>query len=245
MYDSVYFSGEYEPAISKIVRNIVKPGHVCFDVGANWGWYTTLLAKLCSPEGRVHSFEPVPFIYNGLTKNVRLSGFEAICSLNNTAVGKKRQKSHIHIFKEMPDGHSSLSKHLRIQENGYETIDCTIISVDEYLWEHSIKQVDFIKCDVEGAELWTIQGATRLFSQKVPPVWIIEVATETLAGFGYRHNDVLDQMRALAPYSFYVIDEQRGWLRQMERFGQEDLGANVLCIPDEMSQKGYLGSLKI
>ena len=47
MHQSVFFLGEYERAVTDIISAVVKKGDVCLDVGANFGWYTTLLSRLC------------------------------------------------------------------------------------------------------------------------------------------------------------------------------------------------------
>jgi hypothetical protein len=60
MCESLYFLGEYEPGVSNVIREVVRPGQVCLDLGANFGWYTTLLHRLTGPGGEVHAFEPVP-----------------------------------------------------------------------------------------------------------------------------------------------------------------------------------------
>ena len=60
MEATVYFLGEYEKAVTEIVTSVLRQGDVCLDIGANFGWYTTLFQKYCGPNGQVHSFEPVP-----------------------------------------------------------------------------------------------------------------------------------------------------------------------------------------
>src|SRR6185503_21048395 len=42
MYETLYFLGEYERALTRMVERRVGPGQVCLDVGANFGWYATL-----------------------------------------------------------------------------------------------------------------------------------------------------------------------------------------------------------
>ncbi len=61
----MYF-GEYEPAQSQWVRDILKPGATFLDVGANVGHYTTLAASLVGSEGHVVAFEPSPYAYTKL-----------------------------------------------------------------------------------------------------------------------------------------------------------------------------------
>ena len=229
MYSGVYFFGEYERAISQIVRQIIHPGDICFDVGANLGWYTTLMSSLCGAKGQVHAFEPVPFIFEQLRKNVALSKCGSTCCLNNVAVGDTKRKASMHVFADLPNGHSSLST---MDRTDFNSVDCGMITLDQYTAERSIGEVNFVKCDIEGAELLALRGATRLFRQKLPPIWIIEMARETLKGFGKIPNDIIAYMKDQAPYKFFAIDEIRGNLNRIDGFAAEDIGANVLCVAD-------------
>src|SRR5664280_627600 len=51
---------DYEPVETEWVRKVVKPGMVCYDLGAHWGYYTHLLSQLTGPSGKVFAFEPDP-----------------------------------------------------------------------------------------------------------------------------------------------------------------------------------------
>src|SRR3990170_3632816 len=57
--------GTYEQALVSAVVPLIRPGWICFDVGAHFGYYALLLAALVGEQGTVHAFEPVPY-------NVRL-----------------------------------------------------------------------------------------------------------------------------------------------------------------------------
>src|SRR6185369_15406264 len=45
MQTTVYFLGEYEKSLTEIVTSLLRNGDICLDVGANFGWYTTLFHK--------------------------------------------------------------------------------------------------------------------------------------------------------------------------------------------------------
>ena len=54
----IYYWGVYEPVESWIFTNLVKPGHIVIDAGANVGQYSMLASTLVKPDGAVHAFEP-------------------------------------------------------------------------------------------------------------------------------------------------------------------------------------------
>ena len=108
-YKYIYFLGEYESAISNIFRRLIGPGDTCLDVGANIGWYTTLFQKLVGSAGQVHAFEPVQQTFRHLERNVKLNSPPDNVTLNNLALGNEKKEVDLHVFADVPDGHSSIS----------------------------------------------------------------------------------------------------------------------------------------
>ena len=227
-YRFIYFLGEYEPSITRIISQIVKPGDICLDVGANIGWYTTLLQKLVGKGGAVYAFEPVPNVFEKLRRNVNLNEPPANVTINNFALGNTEKIVELHIFANLPEGHHSIAT---FDNTEYETFPCPMITVDSYLSENQIGEVNFVKMDIEGAEMMMLEGADKLFNQQRPPIWEIEMALDTTRGFNYLPNDLIKYMRQKADYEFYAIDEVNFGLYPIEGFSPEDQGANVLCLP--------------
>jgi tRNA G37 N-methylase Trm5 len=58
----------------RAIRKIVRPGSVCLDIGAHIGFYSLLLSRWAGPDGRVASFEPVPYTYSFLLRNLKRNG---------------------------------------------------------------------------------------------------------------------------------------------------------------------------
>lgn len=233
--DMIYFLGTYETFCTEIVKNHIKQGDVCFDVGANIGWYSTLFQKLCGKTGEVHSFEPVPQTFIELEKNVVLNGSRSNVYLNNFGLGDEEKDLGIYFFSELPTGHASLAA-----KNNQKSaaIPVKIKTLDSYLTEHKIKQVDFVKVDIEGAELMFLKGARKLFKQPKPPVIFMEMALETSREFGYKPDDLLMFIKENAEYDFFALDEKNQKLIRIEKFDCDDIGANVLCLPTSRSADG-------
>jgi FkbM family methyltransferase len=228
MSDLIYFLGEYERAVTRVVRSVVRPGDVCLDIGANMGWYTTLLHSLVGPGGAVHAFEPVPRIFAALARNVALLDRPTNVHLRNVALGDSPGTVPIHLFAGLPDGHASLSD---MDRDDHQTVDVDLITLDSYLEDEDVGPVDVVKMDIEGAELLFLRGAERLFAQDVPPTWMIEMALGTTTGFGYRPDELVQFLRARAEYDLYAVDDLTDRLHPIEGFAADDIGANVLCVP--------------
>lgn len=234
MQESVYFVGELERVLTEIALKLMAEGDTCIDVGANFGWYTSLMALKGGQPGFVHAFEPTPQSFAELKRNYELMGSPANVFINQVALADHAGSVQIHFFEGLGTGHASLAA----KENATaSTVDCLMITLDSYLEEKNISRVNFVKVDIEGAELLFLKGATKLFAQVVPPVILMEMATGQSENFGYHPNDLIEFIRSSADYEFFAIDEYEGTARSIERFEEGDIGANVFCIPRSLDDK--------
>jgi FkbM family methyltransferase len=226
--ESIFFLGKHEQYSAEIFARHIKKGFVCLDVGANIGWHTTLMSRLSGAEGEVHAFEPVPPTFEDLKKNVSLNGEGAEVFLNNFGLGNKESTAEIHLFKDLPSGHATLAGN---DKKASTVFPIKIKTLDSYLEEKNIKRVDFIKVDIEGAEMMFLKGAEKIFEQEIAPVIYMEMTLETSAEFGYLPNDLIVFLKSKASYRFFRIDEAGEKLVEIEGFAPDDIGANVLCLP--------------
>ncbi len=227
-YQNVYFLGEYEPDVTDIISKIVVKGDVCLDIGANIGWYTTLMQKLVGENGKVYAFEPVPVSFSMLERNTKLNSLSANISINNIALGETEEETEIYLFENLPDGHASLAK---CGGEKYKTFKIQMVTLDSFIEKNEIGEINFIKADIEGAELTMLKGAKKIFEQSRPPMLEIEMALATTCKFGYLPNDLIEYINAQRAYDFYRIDARKIQLKKITGFHKSDEGANVLCVP--------------
>ncbi len=228
MQTTVYFLGEYEKVLTEIVKSLLRKGDVCLDVGANFGWYSTLFHKYSGDSGEVHAFEPMPPTFEELSQNYDLMGSPSNVFINHLALGEKEDELIINLFEGLSTGHASLSDQGRHDAISYK---CKVITLDNYLKEKNVADVNFIKVDIEGAEMMFLKGADKLFKQKVPPIWLMEMALQQTKNFGYLPDDLIKFMREQADYEFYKVDEINAKLIKIDGFEKDDIGANVICFP--------------
>jgi len=146
----------YEEFETKIVKKIIKPGDVVFDIGANIGYYTLIFAKLVEPSGKVFSFEPEPTNYELLKKNVKINGHTNV-DFFNKAVSNLNQTTKLFLDKKNKGGHSLINA---IEDR--TSIEIESIRIDDHFKN---KKIDFIKIDIEGFEFEAIKGMSELLKK--------------------------------------------------------------------------------
>jgi FkbM family methyltransferase len=160
----------------QIVRELVRPGDIVVDIGANFGLYTRFLSDLVGPQGRVYSVEPVPLTFEILTANIRalrLGNVEPLHLAMSDACGTVRME-----VPRYPSGGENFYEARIVSENNSNKtlrgVEVESTTIDE-LFGQMFHPIDFIKCDVEGHELSCLRGATELL-RRVKPAWLIEVS---------------------------------------------------------------------
>jgi FkbM family methyltransferase len=202
-----FLEGEdpYERGETRFVHAAVRAGDVALDVGANVGWYTTLLAGLVGPRGRVYAFEPNENAVRLLRasaaayKNIRLL---------DVALGEAAGEAVLHIPEQ------GVTASLRDLPGTRARQPCPVTTLDEFLAAEQPGPVVFVKCDVEGAELPVLRGAARSLGGERPPLWMIEMNPATAHRFDYEIADIVAYFAQFtkAQYGAYRIDEHSGAL---------------------------------
>jgi len=82
-----YYIGTNQISITKTLLKFLKKGDTFIDVGANIGYFSAVGAGLSGKKGEVHSFEPVPSIFNKLLMLQKLNKSYNLY-VNNFALGK-------------------------------------------------------------------------------------------------------------------------------------------------------------
>ena len=173
--------GSYEAAKQKKITEFVRPGMVCWDVGANVGFYTLLFAELVGEAGRVFAFEPVPRNVELLRRHVEMNRYQNVrifpCALGDFD-GEAR----------FDPGPGTTMGHMAAE--GPLKVSCS--KADTLLAAGEVEAPDLIKIDVEGAEGDVLLGACRALEHR--PIVFLATHGETahraclnlLAGSGYK-----------------------------------------------------------
>jgi FkbM family methyltransferase len=204
--------------------SIIQKGDVIFDVGANVGYFTMLFADLTGKGGQVHSFEPIPATFKELSMNIRrFPGYKGVY-LNCAAVGDSRRSTTMLLPRD-DHGQAALVRH---QDGSWKdaadqvrSIDVQMIRFDDYA--ANLDRIDFIKCDVEGAELLFLRGAEATL-RRCQPKLSLEMDERWMKSFGWSAIDVFQLLRQIGYTSFCHLGPEMKPIVE-HRF----CGGEVLC----------------
>ena len=81
-----------------------------------------------------------------------------------------------------------------------------------------------------------LRGATKLFNQKIPPFFTIEMALGTTQKFGYLPNDLIEFIGSRAEYLFYKLDDKNGSLPRKTALPRTMLGQMFFAFRQNVSR---------
>jgi FkbM family methyltransferase len=175
-----YALGTSEPLLQQALVDMLAPGDVYYDLGANVGFFTLLAARLVGPTGAVVAFEPDPHNARTLRANVARNGLGHV-----TVVEQGVADTSGTLRFNVQD--STMS---RLAEEGEDGIEVPVTTLDDFLAGGAVRRPTLVKLDIEGAEVGALRGATQLLADDAPEI-ICEVhgteaeVREILAAAGY------------------------------------------------------------
>lgn len=177
--------------------SFLKPGMTAFDVGANYGLYALLFARLAGPEG-VHAFEAEAWNFQRLTTNLALNG-QAAVRAECCAVAATSGTAELTVYPREQFGWHTLGRpELEVDGKPYppsEVRTVPAVSIDDYCATHGVEAIDLLKVDVEGAEIDVLRGASRMLSEGRVRCVLFEVSEVMLEGMGVSGADVFSLLR--------------------------------------------------
>lgn len=211
----IFIEGVFLPAEWDFVKRYLKAGMTVLDLGANLGQYTLLAAKCVGPTGCVHSFEPSARMFEELEFNVSLNGLSETCILNNVAVSETSGTAALSVYERGQEVFGSLGVTRREEGMivGHEQVKT--IRLDDYVVEQGLGRVDFMKIDIEGAELLALRGAENLLAGPHAPTILIEMADVNTKGFGYGAVEIWDYLVG-SGYQMCALGATRGELEALD-----------------------------
>lgn len=197
-----------EPEIEGLDQHVLR-GDTCLDIGAEYGLYTIGLAALAGSSGRVVAFEPNPSLARWLRIVTRVLRIPRV-TVANTALGDavgwtelsvpRRNFLPVHGRAFIVAGASGEGANTEFSSSRHRRV--RMETLDEVCRARGIERVDFVKADVEGAELAVLHGGIEVLKNSQPTL-LLEIEQRHLDRYDCRAEDVVDVVLAQG-YSMHV-----------------------------------------
>jgi FkbM family methyltransferase len=225
MSQCTYVDARYEPNEMYAVSRLLRPGMTAVDVGANAGVFTLMAAKLVSPSGTVHAFEPSPRDRDRLRANLAANNLVNV-TVHPVALGRAAGKAVLAVSGAEHPGHNTIGGFAYSDDDAPYSLEVEVATLDEIAAAQKLDRLDLLKIDVEGSETAVLQGAEESL-RRFRPVIVVEGQDASLQQQGSSVTELLQVLRA-NDYEVKVF----GPSGTAEPVLDEHLtGLNLLCLP--------------
>jgi FkbM family methyltransferase len=215
----------FEEGEQNFLLRFLQPGMTVLDLGAHHGLYTLLASKRVGAKGHVIAFEPSPRELQRLRWNLVLNRCRNV-SIEPSALGNVEGTTELFVCLGRETGCNSLRS--PIVSEPVRKVQVPITSLDRYLQRTGVQKADFVKMDVEGAELEVLKGAHTLLNV-LRPLIICEMVDVRAEPWGYRSMEIYESL-ATRNYQWFSITPG-GQLQPCPK--KERFHENLLAVPEE------------
>ena len=204
---AIYLLGAFERSTVNAYSKMVKQGDTVLDIGANVGAHTLHLARLVGDKGAVIAYEPTAYAVCKLRHNLALNPGIAqrvtVAQMMLTDSDDRIPEREIYsgwpltTQKDLHAGHRGQLK---------STEGCRALRLDSHLQSLNVRNVDFIKMDVDGFECHVLGGATATLENYQPSI-LMELSPYLYSEHGKSLDDLLSLLTR-AGYSMFHLDHR-------------------------------------
>jgi len=219
------FTESFEKAEMSFAQRFLKEGMTVLDIGAHHGFYTILASKKVGSSGRVIAFEPSPRERQRLLLHLKLNRCTNV-KVEPFALAGQNGEAMLFVVDGRDTGCNSLRPPAVSEPT--RTIPISTKTLDGYLENQGLNHVDFVKLDVEGAELEVLKGARHLLSRNSRPIIMVEVSDVRTEPWGYSAAAIFDFLSEQNYYWFSFAPEG-----ELQPFIRREGYYNFVAVPDE------------
>jgi FkbM family methyltransferase len=219
-------SGEYEPLETFVLTTVSDRARYVVDVGANIGYYSTILPMKNKSIKKLYAFEPMPEANHQLTANIKLNCLED--RVECFEIGISNQKGMTTFYLPEIFGTSATSSELLHPEVPNKKLAVNTEKLDDLFSKKIIQGCDLLKIDVEGAEFFVIEGALKLIQTKKPIIFA-ELLRKWSKVHGYHPNQVIEILGQLG-YTCWGVSSS---MPKIESISEETLETNFIFLNEK------------
>lgn len=208
---------KHEPE-TPYMADLLSGSPVCLHVGASDGRHSYVMTQV-APKARIYAFEPSAFAFEVLKVTVAWHRIGRQVTPVHAAVAdqpgdlllvtpKKTSgrmgRAYAYVAETAPNGPARPD----LEDTGMDLQPTPVVTLDAFCAEHGVEKVDFIRMDIEGAELKALMGAIGILDRDRPHV-LLEIHPAMLqARFGASGEAVLDIFRDRG-YRMFALNGDR------------------------------------
>jgi FkbM family methyltransferase len=199
----VFFTGQYEPQETSLLRKLIEPGQVFVDVGAHWGYFSLIASERVGASGRVIAVEADPRIFALLKTNLAINtlpNMEAI----QVAVAAAPESMTMAGYAE-GTGNWGISRLVPAGASPEISFKVATESLDGILDRLSVPIADWVKMDIEGAEGFALAGMAHGLAAHRYRRIVLELHPVQLRSHGHDAAAIIALLER-AGYRGYTID---------------------------------------
>lgn len=223
----------WEAYETQLTLQLLQPGEVYVDVGANIGYYTLVAAQRVGAQGRVIAYEPDPENFALLQSNVRLNQLSQVqvfpCALYDQNVAGRLFLS----------GDNFGDHRIYAATDTRQSRNIRLVHGDEHL-SQQINRMDFLKIDTQGAEFFVVKGLQGMIKKNRHHLRILM----EFSPFGIRHSGAsgheLLQLLDNLEMQYHIVDHQQECLIPAQ---SHHLAEWITRMGEEPHNEGFINLL--
>lgn len=218
--------GEYGQIEADLLAQLLRPGDVVIEVGANIGSLTVGLAKTVGSTGRVIAFEPQRVVFQTLCANIALNSLTWVDTVH-AAVGLRAGSVVIgEPDYARPGNFGAVEVGSGDVTNGTAS-PVMLVTLDQMF---TGRQLRLIKVDVEGMEQDVLEGASRLLTGLRPMLYVENDRRDRSAAL----IRVIQSFGYVCYWHLPFLYNPDNWFGESENVYPGTVSVNMLCLPEEV-----------
>jgi len=139
----------------------IKSGDVILDAGANNGYVSLYFSKMSGDAGKVYAFEPDSINIAHIRQNMKLNPVARNIEIEDLLLWN--ENTEVDFYEAGTVGSSAVWK-----PEGEKLVKKRAVTIDSWVRENGITRLDFIKMDIEGAEIEAMEGCVETIKNLQP-----------------------------------------------------------------------------